>query len=634
MLTACTKDCPDSCSIIIEKNNIGEDHKKVKIMGNPEHPFTNGFTCAKVKKHINRLKSPNRITSPLLKTGGAFRKISWDKALDICHKKSSKTLNDDPKKMLHVQDHGARGVTKVVTDNFFTFLGCTKTHGSLCDSTVIQACIDDFGALDHNNIKDILNSTHIVNFGRDFSSSSIHLSQIIRKARKKNIHVTSIWPGGGDYNKHADKLIRINPGTDRFLAIAIIKCLIKNNDLDLTYVNRCSEQNEYFDLVNNVSLSFLSEQCGISLENIKFLADIYTKNKVSTIIGWGIQRHLTGRETVRHINALSWLSGNVGYTGAGVYFGISSIRNLDFDWVAHKPDHSLLLPILADEIKQCKPKIEIAWINCSNVVNQAPDSKRLFKTLKNIKFTIVVDAFMNDTAAAADLILPCTLMFEEDDVVGSCMHDYLQYGKKIFNPPGECISDFSIAKELNQKLNTSFSFPKTEECFKLSFPKLDNGVSFDTFKKNGFAFAGKKEIAFENGTEHKSGLFSLVTTLTSEPEKNPIFPMRLLSLINKDYIHSQILPEEQGFLPAVIINPESEHIKNIDLNKKTFLVSCLGKLEVKIKFDISLHPDVIIYRKGDWMLYKGGVNALIEARLTDSGTGAAYYAQQARIENL
>ncbi len=628
MLTACTKDCPDSCSIIIKKNNKG-----IKILGNPEHPVTKGFTCAKIKNHIDRLKNPSRITYPMIRNGDCFEKISWDKALDICSEKISNTLNDNPKKMLHIQDHGARGVTKIIVDNFFTFLGCTKTHGSLCDITGIQACVDDFGALDHNNIEDILNSTHIVNFGKDFSSSSIHLSQIIQKARKKGINVTSIWPGGSDYNKYADKLILINPGTDRFLALAIIKLLKKNNDLDQSYTDRCSGKDEYFNLVNQFSLSFLSEQCGVSIDSIKFLADIYAKNKISTILGWGIQRHLFGMETIRHINALSWLSGNVGYAGAGVYFNISSIRDLEFDWINHVPSHSLLLPALADEIEHSNPKINIAWINCSNIVNQAPDSKGLLKTLKNIDFTIVVDAFMTDTAAAADLILPSTLMFEEDDIVGSCMHNYLQYAKKVFTPPDECKSDFFIAKKLNQKLDTTFSFPKREECLKLSFPELDNGISFDTFKKKGFVLARKKKIAFENGTKHETGQFSLVRTLNLEPENNSLFPMRLLSLINKDYIHSQIMPEEQGDLPVITINPDTDHIKNINLNKKTFIVSCLGKLEVKIKFDRSIHLDTVIYRRGDWMLYKGGVNTIIEVRLTDSGTGPAYYAQQVKIEN-
>lgn len=190
-----------------------------------------------------------------------------------------------------------------------------------------------------------------------------------------------------------------------------------------------------------------------------------------------------------------------------------------------------------------------------------------------------------------------------------------------------------IIKELNKKLKTDFPIPTREECFKLSFPKSDNKLSFNDFKNKGFIFSGNHQPAFKNGTKHESGLFSLVSTLTSEGEIDPLFPMRLLSLINKDFTHSQILPEEQENLPVITINPDTKHIKNIDLGKTLFLASPLGRLKVKVKFDKSLHTDVIIYRTGDWMSLKGGVNSIIQAKLTDSGTGAAYYAQQVRLEN-
>ncbi len=629
MLTACIKDCPDCCSIIIKK-----ELNKIKIIGNHDHPITKGFTCAKIKKHINRLKSPSRITSPMLRSKNGFKKISWNQALDICFKRINPILKDDPEKILHVQGHGARGITKELVDNFFTFLGCTKTCGSLCDITGIQACIDDFGALDHNNIKDVLNSSHIINFGKDFSSSSIHLTQIMHNAREKGIHITSIWPGGNNYKNHADKLIRITPGTDRFLVIAIVKHLMKDEQINQSYLKKCAGKNKYFKIINKYSIEFLSRQCGVSKKDIRYLANIYSKNKISTIIGWGIQRHLNGMETVRHINALSWLSGNIGYQGAGVYMSISSLKNLDLSWTQFKPKRSILLPVLADEIEKCTPKIKAAFINCSNVVNQAPDSKHLFKVFRDIDFTIVIDAFFTDTAAAADLILPCTLMLEDNELAGSYMHEYLQYSRKAFDPPDQCKSDFEIAKKFNEIFNTKFVFPDPEECFRLSFPKSDTDLSFDEFKAKGFAFAGKNKIVFNKTTSHQNKLFSLVQTLSKEPDKNPDFPMHLLSLINKNFMHSQILPEDQQSIPVVRVNPDSKNLKKINPDKKTFLVTDLGKLEIKIKFDKSLHPDAIIYRRGDWMMYKGGINTLIEARLTDSGNGAAYYAQKARLENL
>ena len=46
-----------------------------------------------------------------------------------------------------------------------------------------------------------------------------------------------------------------------------------------------------------------------------------------------------------------------------------------------------------------------------------------------------------------------------------------------------------------------------------------------------------------------------------------------------------------------------------------------------------LHPEAVLYRRGDWMKLTGGCNQLIEARLTDMGNGAAFYDQYVRLEN-
>lgn len=70
-LTACTLDCPDACSLMVETDNTGA----IRILGNPDHPITSGFTCAKIKRFGKRLRSPNRITRPLLKKEGQWEEI-------------------------------------------------------------------------------------------------------------------------------------------------------------------------------------------------------------------------------------------------------------------------------------------------------------------------------------------------------------------------------------------------------------------------------------------------------------------------------------------------------------------------------------------------------------------------------
>ena len=63
-----------------------EDGRITRIEGDPDQPFTAGFACAKVNRDGELVHSPDRITTPLRRTGpkgaGTFTPITWDEALD------------------------------------------------------------------------------------------------------------------------------------------------------------------------------------------------------------------------------------------------------------------------------------------------------------------------------------------------------------------------------------------------------------------------------------------------------------------------------------------------------------------------------------------------------------------------
>src|SRR5712671_1419006 len=93
---ACPHDCPDACGVLITV----DDGRAVKIQGDPEHPVTRGFLCAKVAKYLDRVYSPDRVLYPMKRIGSkgiaahaadagrsaratqAWQRISWDEALD------------------------------------------------------------------------------------------------------------------------------------------------------------------------------------------------------------------------------------------------------------------------------------------------------------------------------------------------------------------------------------------------------------------------------------------------------------------------------------------------------------------------------------------------------------------------
>ena len=62
---ACPHDCPDACGVLITI----EDGRATKIQGDPEHPVTRGFLCAKVAKYLDRVYSPDRVLYPMRRVG-------------------------------------------------------------------------------------------------------------------------------------------------------------------------------------------------------------------------------------------------------------------------------------------------------------------------------------------------------------------------------------------------------------------------------------------------------------------------------------------------------------------------------------------------------------------------------------
>jgi hypothetical protein len=94
-----------------------------------------------------------------------------------------------------------------------------------------------------------------------------------------------------------------------------------------------------------------------------------------------------------------------------------------------------------------------------------------------------------------------------------------------------------------------------------------------------------------------------------------------------------MLPEDQVIPPRVWVSSECPGIQKLDLSDNVILVSPLGSIPVRVELMEGLHPQAVLYRRGDWMKLGGGVNRIIEPRLTDMGAGTAYYDQYVRLEN-
>ncbi len=633
-ITACTYDCPDACSLVAEADEDG----RIRLRGNPDSPFTRGFMCAKTRDQFRRLRSPNRILKPLLKTRGGWQLIGWEAALDLCAQKIQ-ALQHEPRSILHIHSDGAKGVLKEAVNLFFSTLGSSRIMGSLCDAAGYIAGVEDFGTRENNDIDDLAHAATIVNWGKDFPRSSVHTAAIVRQARKNGTRLLTISPGGDGSNAFSDRHIRIRPGTDRFLAAAVIRRLIDEGCVAANVTDRTHHPEKFHELIRKHSPDELLAACGVSPADAEHLCQTYARVKpLATFIGAGLQRYRRGGENVRFINALALLSGNIGCSGGGVYFHLHSYRNLELGWLkgpGHMGRRAFHIATIGRDILGARePPVRMLWINATNIVNQAPNIQETVRAFDQVPFKVVVDAFMNDTAQRADLVLPCALMLEQEDIVGSYLHEYVQYVRTVCAPPADARTDLRIVSELGRRLDPPIVMPAAETCLRAALTSSHIETTIEELRQKGFARSKRPKIAYAGLVfGHPDGKYRFPAALHDEAPPPEGYPLRLLTLVRRSAIHSQILPEDQTTPPSVWVAPDSPALAGLDLSRPVALVSPLGRLIVSVEFEPGLHPGAVVYRRGDWMNQGGGANQLIASRLTDIGGGAAFYEQYVRLEN-
>ena len=548
-------------------------------------------------------------------------------------------LPRDPGSILHIAGDGAKGVVKEGVKFFFAALGAATTRGSLCDGAGFEACLMDFGSRENPALENLGHAETIVNWGRDLPRTSVHLAAAVQRARHRGARLLTLSPGGDGSPDWSDAHVRVTPGSDRFLAAAVILKLIQAGGVPDEITTRTANWERFGELVRGQSMEALRQACGVSGEDVETVFESYRgQGPTATLIGTGFQRYAFGGENVRFINALALLSNHIGRVGGGVYYHLNSLKNFNMDWietVRKAPPRSFALPTIGRDILEARnPKVEVAWVNGGNIVNQAPDAGRVARAFEQIPFSVVVDAFMTDTARRADLVLPSALMLEQEDLVGSFLHDYVHYAPAIVPPPDAARDDLAIVRDLGRRLETPIHVPDADRCMEQALDSAFLKISLEELRACGFMRARHPEIPYAGlRFDHGDGRYRLPTSIHSDHALDPAYPLRLLTLVRGSAMHSQIDPHKQVIPPRLGVAPECPALADLDRCRPVFLESPLGRLEVVLEEVAGLSPGAVIYRRGDWMSRGGGANRLVGSWQADPGEGAAFYDQGVRLVN-
>src|SRR5438132_8344160 len=295
---ACPHDCPDACGVLITI----EDGRATKIQGDPSHPVTRGFLCAKVAKYLDRVYSPERVLYPMRrvahkgtghKDARDFQRTSWNEALGEIAARFKTIAADFGGEAILPYSYG--GTLELLGSasmdrRFFHRLGASQLERAICSAAGEAGLKSVIGVKLGTEPEQFRHSRYIIAWGANIHGNNIHLWPFIEEARRNRAKLVVIDPYRTRTAACADWYLPINPGTDAALALGMMPVIIEARPHDADYIAKYTTG---FDELSKKAKQYPPESVerwtGISAADIVKLAREYATTRPAVIrLNYGI----------------------------------------------------------------------------------------------------------------------------------------------------------------------------------------------------------------------------------------------------------------------------------------------------------------------------------------------------------
>ena len=491
----CPHDCPDSCAWIVTV----EDGRAVRMAGDPDHPFTNGFLCTKVARYLERTYHPDRLLYPQIRAGakgeGKFRRASWDEALAVIAENLQRVIDTDgPQAILPYSYAGTMGVVQGegIAARFFNRIGASQLDRTICASAAVEGYQMTYGPRMGTDPESIGAAKLILLWGTNTLTANPHLWPFIRQAKANGATTICIDPLRTRTADACDEHIAIRPGTDGALALGMMHVIFRDGLEDRAYLEAMTTGWEKLRerVLNDYAPRSVAETCRLSVDTVERLGRLYGTTRPSFIrVNYGLQRHGGGGSAVRAISILPAVTGTWDDVGGGCQLsssGTFNLRAIDRADLIPPGTRTINMTRLGEALTETDdPPVRAIVVYNSNPASIAPDRQKVLAGFRrNDLFTVVLEHFPTDTADYADVLLPATTQLEHDDMQKAYGHIYMMYNHRAIEPLGEALPNAEIFRRIAAAMRLDFPDLKAtdEELMREALADVD----FDELRERGW----------------------------------------------------------------------------------------------------------------------------------------------------
>jgi len=672
---ACPHDCPDACAMLVTV----ESGRAVKVAGDPDHPFTRGFLCAKVNRYVERTYHRDRLQFPLRRTGpkgsGQFERISWSEAIDeiAARLNAIRQSSDGPQAILPYSYAGTMGMIQgsSMDRRFFHTIGASLLDRTICSTPGTVGMRMTVGASIGADPEGLPQSDLVLLWGTNTLTANPHLWPFVLEARERGAKIIAIDPIRTRTAAQCDEWISIRPGTDAALALGMMHVMFEQGLEDVDFIEQHTLGiDELRARAREYTPARVCEITGIPVETIVSLGERYGRSKAAFIrVNYGLQRHGGGGMAVRTIACLPALAGHWRRPGGGVQ--LSSSANFQFDKRAlERPDLSppvrtinmirLGEALTTPDAGVGGPPVRALIVYNSNPAAVAPDRNEVLRGMaREDLFTVVLEHFQTDTADYADIVLPATTQLEHWDLMLSYGHHYVALNRPSIEPVGESLPNSEIFRRLAARMGLDAPEMRDDDLTMIrqalttSAEKIQ-GVTLDALLEKGWMRLNVPTpyLPFANGEFlTPSGKCEFVSARMADMGLDPVpnftppyefpdtapalaarYPLTLISspahqFLNSTFVNVDAL-RRGAREPECLLHPADAERRGIGVGARVVVHNDRGAFTAVARVEDTIRPGVVWAPSIWWGKFAAdGANAnqTTSQRETDMGRGPVFY---------
>ena len=506
---------PTGCGIKTYVNSNGE---LVRVEGDENHPITNGRLCVRCLTIRDYVYNPDRVLYPMKRARedrgkNKWERITWDEAYDTIAEKVKYFKDKYGAESILVMGGTGREGGPMLPAYAHACLGtpnaCYTQSGYSCyiprvaGTTYVMGAtypeMDYAGGLPGRYDDPMFKLPELIVFwGKEplpsngdglFGHAAIDM---MRRGSK----LMSIDPRVNWVSTRADWHLRLRPGTDAALGMAMLNVIIEEDLYDHDFVDKwCYGFEQLAERVKEMPAEKATEICDLDANQIREAARVYAAAKPAQI-AWGlaIDQKSNGVQAGHCIMALEAITGNIDVPGGQLIGDVNDGLELGFGWNNLGPElQSKILgikeyPAYVGLVLNAQCDMVLDALEAGDDAKYYPFKMGVFEDtnflagtcaaqpkrwhdamVKNLEWCFGIDVWMTPTIqATCEIFLPLSSTVEHDTVV------YTHYGASPIMAGavnksitvGDCKGDCEIFYELGLR------------CMPINFEKYKDYYDF------------------------------------------------------------------------------------------------------------------------------------------------------------